>query len=73
MEVSDSNMIRDQIDKSNPTDWQVVNFDIPDALQSQINQSGFDLGNALTKINETKLTIKNLLKENQKAPRKKKS
>ena len=37
MEVSDSNMIRDQIDKSNPTDWQVVNFDIPDALQSQIN------------------------------------
>ena len=32
-----------------------------------------NIENAMTKINETKVTIKKLLKENQKAPKKKKS
>ena len=30
----DTNIIRDQIESSNPTQWQVVNFDMPEALQS---------------------------------------
>lgn len=55
--MRDTNIIRNQIETSNPPNWQVVNFDQPDILQSQMNQSGFDIGNAMSKINETKITI----------------
>lgn len=46
----------------------MVNFNGADGMNPEMA-----IDNAMTKINETKVTIRKLLKENQKAPRKNKS